>query len=128
MTALAEVFRPAGTLARALEGFVARPSQLRMAERIARALADRERLLIEAGTGTGKTFAYLVPALTSGLRVLISTGTRTLQDQLYNRDIPLLAGALGRPLATALLKGRGENPAPAHTTGRRRQGDAFSRE
>jgi ATP-dependent DNA helicase DinG len=106
MSALAEVFRPAGTLARALEGFVARPSQLRMAERIARALEERERLLIEAGTGTGKTFAYLVPALTSGLRVLISTGTRTLQDQLYSRDIPLLAGALGRPLTTALLKGR----------------------
>src|SRR5260370_19902912 len=106
MTGSGEVFRPAGTLARALEGFVARPSQLRMAERIARALADRERLLVEAGTGTGKTFAYLVPALTSGLRVLISTGTRTLQDQLYSRDIPLLAGALGRPLATALLKRR----------------------
>ncbi len=106
MSALAEVFRPAGTLARALEGFVARPSQLRMAERIARALEERERLLIEAGTGTGKTFAYLVPALTSGLRVLISTGTRTLQDQLYSRDIPLLAGALGRPLTMALLKGR----------------------
>jgi ATP-dependent DNA helicase DinG len=106
MTALTEVFRPAGTLARALEGFVARPSQLRMAERIARALADRERLLVEAGTGTGKTFAYLVPALASGLRLLISTGTRTLQDQLYSRDIPLLAGALGRPLTTALLKGR----------------------
>jgi ATP-dependent DNA helicase DinG len=106
MTALTEVFRPAGTLARSLEGFVSRPSQLRMAERIARALADRERLLVEAGTGTGKTFAYLVPALTSGLRVLISTGTRTLQDQLYSRDIPLLAGALGRPLTTALLKGR----------------------
>ena len=106
MSALTEVFRPAGTLARALEGFVARPSQLRMAERIASALADRERLLVEAGTGTGKTFAYLVPALTSGLRVLISTGTRTLQDQLYSRDIPLLASALGRPLTTALLKGR----------------------
>jgi len=106
MSTLAEVFRPGGALARALEGFVARPSQLRMAERIALAFTDRERLLIEAGTGTGKTFAYLVPALTSGLRVLISTGTRTLQDQLYSRDIPLLAGALGRPMATALLKGR----------------------
>jgi ATP-dependent DNA helicase DinG len=77
-----------------------------MAERIAVAMAQREHLLVEAGTGTGKTFAYLVPALTSGLRVLISTGTRTLQDQLYTRDIPLLAGALGRPLTTALLKGR----------------------
>src|SRR5260221_701657 len=106
MTALTEVFRPAGTLARALEGFVARPSQLRMAERIATALAERERLLVEAGTGTGKTFAYLVPALTAGLRVLISTGPRTLQDQLYSRDSPLLANVLGRSLTTALLKGR----------------------
>jgi ATP-dependent DNA helicase DinG len=106
MSALDEVFRPGGTLARAFDGFVSRPSQRRMAERIAQAFAQREHLLVEAGTGTGKTFAYLVPALTSGLRVLISTGTRTLQDQLYTRDIPLLAGALGRPLTTALLKGR----------------------
>ncbi len=128
MTALAEVFRPAGTLARALEGFVARPSQLRMAERIARALADRERLLIEAGTGTGKTFAYLVPALTSGLRVLISTGTRTLQDQLYNRDIPLLAGALGRPLATALLKGRANYLCRLKLSGSAAQGALFADE
>jgi ATP-dependent DNA helicase DinG len=103
---LEEVFRPGGTLARAFEGFVSRPSQRRMAERIAQALEQREHLLVEAGTGTGKTFAYLVPVLSSGLRVLISTGTRTLQDQLYMRDIPLLAGALGRPLTTALLKGR----------------------
>jgi ATP-dependent DNA helicase DinG len=62
--------------------------------------------LVEAGTGTGKTFAYLIPALLSGLRVLISTGTRTLQDQLFHRDLPLLAGALGRPARVALLKGR----------------------
>jgi ATP-dependent DNA helicase DinG len=107
MNRLGELFGPGGALARAFEGFVPRPSQRRMAERVAEALERRERLLVEAGTGTGKTFAYLVPALVSGLRVLISTGTRTLQDQLYNRDIPLLAGALGRPLATALLKGRG---------------------
>lgn len=77
-----------------------------MAARIETALAEREVLLVEAGTGTGKTFAYLVPALLSGLRVLISTGTRTLQDQLFARDIPLLAGALGRPASVALLKGR----------------------
>jgi ATP-dependent DNA helicase DinG len=106
MNAIDEIFRPGGALARALEGFVPRPSQRSMAMRVAAALQARERLLIEAGTGTGKTFAYLVPALTSGLRVLISTGTRTLQDQLYTRDIPLLSGALGRPLRAALLKGR----------------------
>jgi len=77
-----------------------------MAERIAEALQLREVLLIEAGTGTGKTFAYLIPALLSGRRVLISTGTRTLQDQLFARDLPLLGAALGRPVRTALLKGR----------------------
>ncbi len=77
-----------------------------MAVRIAAALAQQEVLLVEAGTGTGKTFAYLVPALLAGKRVLISTGTRTLQDQLFHRDLPLLAGALGRPARVALLKGR----------------------
>jgi len=106
MTAIDDVFRPGGALARSLPGFTARTSQRQMAERVAASLAAREHLLVEAGTGTGKTFAYLVPALLSGLRVLISTGTRTLQDQLYMRDIPLLSGALGRPLQTALLKGR----------------------
>ena len=106
MTSIDEVFRPGGVLARALDNFTPRASQRQMAARVADALEAREQLLIEAGTGTGKTFAYLVPALLSGLRVLISTGTRTLQDQLYMRDIPLLSGALGRPLQTALLKGR----------------------
>ena len=106
MTAIDDVFRPGGALAQRLPGFTARASQREMAGRVAESLAAREHLLVEAGTGTGKTFAYLVPALLSGLRVLISTGTRTLQDQLYMRDIPLLSGALGRPLTTALLKGR----------------------
>ncbi len=64
-------------------------------------------LVIEAGTGTGKTFGYLVPVLLSGLRVLVSTGTRTLQDQLYEKDLPLLSGALGQPVHVAVLKGRG---------------------
>ena len=64
--------------------------------RVARALENRAPLVVEAGTGTGKTFAYLVPALLSGKRVLISTGTRTLQDQLFNKDLPLVAGAIGR--------------------------------
>jgi ATP-dependent DNA helicase DinG len=77
-----------------------------MAERIAAALDARETLAVEAGTGTGKTFAYLVPALLSGARVLISTGTRTLQDQLFSKDLPLLAAALGRPARVAILKGR----------------------
>jgi len=77
-----------------------------MASAVARALAAREPLLVEAGTGTGKTFAYLVPALLAGLRVLISTGTRTLQDQLYAKDVPLVASAIGTPAKVALLKGR----------------------
>ncbi len=77
-----------------------------MAAAVGRALSLLEPLIVEAGTGTGKTFAYLVPALLSGRSVIISTGTRTLQDQLYRRDLPLLTSALGRPAKTALLKGR----------------------
>jgi ATP-dependent DNA helicase DinG len=82
-----------GPLTRALAAFRPRPAQQQMAARIDAALHAREILLVEAGTGTGKTYAYLVPALLSGLRILISTGTRTLQDQLFHRDLPLLAAA-----------------------------------
>lgn len=103
---LDELFTAAGPLARALPDFTPRPAQRRMASRIAAALEDRESLLVEAGTGTGKTFAYLVPALLSGRRVIISTGTRTLQDQLFAKDLPLVGAALGRPATVALLKGR----------------------
>lgn len=106
MTNLRELFGAGGALQRSLTGFVPRPGQRRLAERVAEALQLREVLLVEAGTGTGKTFAYLIPALLSGLRVLISTGTRPLQDQLYGRDLPLLGAALGRPVKVALLKGR----------------------
>src|SRR3954471_5193656 len=106
MQSLEEVFGPHGPLKRSLPGFTPRRSQLAMAERIERALAQRSPLVVEAGTGTGKTFAYLVPALLSGRRVLISTGTRTLQDQLFNKDLPLVAGAIGVPARVALLKGR----------------------
>jgi ATP-dependent DNA helicase DinG len=77
-----------------------------MAAAVGAALARLEPLIVEAGTGTGKTFAYLVPALLSGRSVIISTGTRTLQDQLFRRDVPLLAKALGLPVKLALLKGR----------------------
>jgi ATP-dependent DNA helicase DinG len=106
MLDLEDIFGPGGPLARALPDFRARREQLRMAERVAAALSTHETLVVEAGTGTGKTFAYLVPALLCGGRVLISTGTRTLQDQLYARDLPLVAAALGRPARVALLKGR----------------------
>ena len=106
MQSLDEVFGPRGPLARTLPGFTPRRSQLAMASRVALAFENRAPLVVEAGTGTGKTFAYLVPALLSGRRVLISTGTRTLQDQLFNKDLPLVAGAIGVPARVALLKGR----------------------
>src|SRR3954463_10540356 len=106
MLDLADIFGHGGPLERALPAFTVRRQQLRMAERVAAAIAGRETLAVEAGTGTGKTFAYLVPALLSGARVLISTGTRTLQDQLFSKDLPLVAAALGRPAKVALLKGR----------------------
>jgi ATP-dependent DNA helicase DinG len=103
---LETTFGPEGPLRRTLAGFTPRRSQLAMAQRVALALENRAPLVVEAGTGTGKTFAYLVPALLSGKRVLISTGTRTLQDQLFNKDLPLVAGAIGVPARVALLKGR----------------------
>jgi len=106
MQDLEEVFGPTGPLKRSLPGYTPRRSQLAMATRIENALLQRAPLVVEAGTGTGKTFAYLVPALLSGKRVLISTGTRTLQDQLFNKDLPLVAGAIGVPARVALLKGR----------------------
>ncbi len=106
MLDLEDVFGPRGPLARTLPGFTPRRSQLAMASRVAGALENRTPLVVEAGTGTGKTFAYLVPALLSGRRVLISTGTRTLQDQLFSKDLPLVAGAIGVPARVALLKGR----------------------
>ncbi len=77
-----------------------------MAEAVAEAISGHQHLVVEAGTGTGKTFAYLLPAMMSGKKTIISTGTKALQDQLYHRDLPLLAKAVGRPITTALLKGR----------------------
>ena len=106
MLDLEDIFGQGGPLERALPDFRVRREQRRMAERVGAALEARTTLVVEAGTGTGKTFAYLVPALLSGARVLISTGTRTLQDQLYSRDLPLVGAALGRPARVALLKGR----------------------
>jgi Rad3-related DNA helicase len=100
------VFGPQGPLARVIPGYAYRPEQSAMAAAVGRALALDEALIVEAGTGTGKTFAYLVPALLSGRSVIISTGTRTLQDQLFRRDVPTLARALGGPVKMALLKGR----------------------
>ncbi len=101
-----ELFGSDGPLATAIPGFATREEQIAMAEQVALALRSHGRLIVEAGTGTGKTFAYLVPALLSGRRVIVSTGTRNLQDQLFHRDLPTVARAIGRPVRVALLKGR----------------------
>lgn len=101
-----QIFSPEGPLARSLPGFRQRPQQLAMAEAIEAAIDQSGVLIAEAGTGTGKTVAYLVPALRSGGKVIISTGTKTLQDQLFHRDLPKVREALGAPVTVALLKGR----------------------
>jgi ATP-dependent DNA helicase DinG len=95
-----------GPLAKCVEGFHARPQQQAMAVAIERTLDDNGVLICEAGTGTGKTFAYLVAAVLSGKRVIVSTGTKNLQEQLFHRDLPKVRDALTVPLVSALLKGR----------------------
>lgn len=99
-------FAPDGVLSRTVKPFVSRRGQTDMALAVARAIERSEALVVEASTGVGKTFSYLVPALLSGERVLISTATKALQDQLFGRDLPKLVEALGSPVRTALLKGR----------------------
>src|SRR5690554_5616344 len=99
---LEHIFSPQGPLAEAVPGFRPRQAQLEMARAIDEAIRDRTTLVAEAGTGTGKTWAYLVPAFLNGDKVLVSTGTRTLQDQLFRRDIPRLRKALGLPITIAL--------------------------
>ncbi len=95
-----------GPFAREIPGYAPRASQQTMAVAVEEAIAERQILVAEAGTGTGKTFAYLVPALLSGKRVIVSTGTKTLQDQLFHRDLPQVRSVLGVRLSAALLKGR----------------------
>jgi ATP-dependent DNA helicase DinG len=102
-----EAFAPEGALSRAADDFRPRSGQTEMALAVARTIESGGVLVVEAGTGVGKTFSYLVPALLSGERVLLSTATKTLQDQLFGRDLPRLAQALGLPVRMALLKGRG---------------------
>ena len=106
LKAVQKAFAVDGPLARSDPGFLPRDAQDRMAGRIALALDQRESLVVEAGTGVGKTFAYLVPLLLSGRRALVSTATKSLQDQLFLRDLPRLRDALGVPARLALLKGR----------------------
>jgi ATP-dependent DNA helicase DinG len=107
LTAVRRAFEADGPLGHAGDAFRPREPQTEMAMAVARAIEEGGALVAEAGTGVGKTFAYLVPALLSGERVLVSTATKTLQDQLFGRDLPRLAQALGVPARTALLKGRG---------------------
>lgn len=105
MTA-AELLGARGPFAQSVPGFAARASQQTMAEAVETAIATRGQLVVEAGTGTGKTYAYLVPALQSGRRVVVSTGTKNLQDQLFFRDLPRVREALAAPARVSLLKGR----------------------
>ncbi|HID45191.1 MAG TPA: ATP-dependent DNA helicase, partial [Chromatiaceae bacterium] len=100
------VLGPQGLLSEALPGFSWRSQQQEMGEAVASCIELGGRLIAEAGTGTGKTFAYLVPALLSGAKVIISTGTKNLQDQLFIKDLPLLREAMSSPASVALLKGR----------------------
>ena len=138
--AVREALSDGAALARAIPGFVVRPAQQRLAVAVAEAFEQRDVLLAEAGTGTGKTFAYLVPALLSGMKTIVSTGTRALQDQLYLRDLPRVRDALGTGLRTALLKGRanylcryrleqakGEGPAARGVFSSREQASQFQR-
>ncbi|HBC3953269.1 TPA: ATP-dependent DNA helicase [Vibrio parahaemolyticus] len=103
---IAKTFSSDGALGKAIPGFQARQPQIDMAEAVSSAIKEQSQLVVEAGTGTGKTFAYLVPALLSGKKVIISTGSKSLQEQLYHRDLPLMVNALGFYGQVALLKGR----------------------
>jgi ATP-dependent DNA helicase DinG len=101
----ADVLAPGGGLARAIPHYEDRAEQRQMSAAVARAIADERPLIVEAGTGTGKTLAYLIPALASGQRVVVSTGTRALQDQIARHDVPLLRSILARPFSAVVLKG-----------------------
>ena len=122
------VFAADGPLAGAIPGYRLRPQQVEMAGRIAAAIQSHGVLVAEAGTGTGKTFAYLVPALSAGGKAIISTGTKTLQDQLFQRDLPMVRDALGAPAAIALLKGRANYVCHYHLERARKEGRFLSRE
>src|SRR5579871_3758675 len=106
MQTLERVFAADGALAAEIPGFKRRTQQVEMAQAIAQTIEANGVLVAEAGTGTGKTMAYLVPALLSGGKVIISTGTKTLQDQLFARDLPVVRALLKVPVRVALLKGR----------------------
>jgi ATP-dependent DNA helicase DinG len=104
--AVQATFSEAGALARVVDGYEPRDGQRRMAEAVARVVEEGGTLLTEAGTGTGKTLAYLIPAILSRQRVLVSTGTKNLQEQIFYKDLPALRDALGVPFTATLMKGR----------------------
>src|SRR3990167_6230419 len=106
MLDLDSIFAEGGVLARSFKDYRVRSQQLEMARTISAAIEKHEILVAEAGTGTGKTYAYLAPALLAGGKVIVSTGTKTLQDQLFDRDLPAVRAALASGASIALLKGR----------------------
>jgi ATP-dependent DNA helicase DinG len=101
-----EFFDSNGPLSQVIDGYQIRPSQVEMAQMVDIAITNQDPLVVEAGTGIGKTFAYLAPALMAGGKVIISTATKNLQDQLFNKDIPKIREALKIPIKVNLLKGR----------------------
>src|SRR3982751_4321777 len=128
MSSLEEVFAPDGALAAAIPGYRERRDQVSMAQAIGQAIEANSVLVAEAGTGTGKTFAYLIPALLSGGKVIVSTGTKTLQDQLFNRDLPAVRDALKVPVTVAMLKGRANYVCHFHLERAANEGRFVSRE
>ncbi|MEQ1812870.1 MAG: ATP-dependent DNA helicase [Candidatus Nitrotoga sp.] len=125
---ISALFAPDGVLAKHIEHFRARPQQIELAQAIADAIKCNSQLIAEAGTGTGKTVAYLVPALLAGGKVIISTGTKNLQDQLFQRDLPTVRDALKVPVAIALLKGRANYICHYHLERTRTDGRFITRE
>ena len=123
-----QVFSDQGPLAETISGYRMRQQQLEMALAIEAAIKGNKQLVAEAGTGTGKTFAYLIPALLSGGKVIVSTGTKTLQDQLYNRDLPAVRDALKVPVTVAMLKGRANYVCHFHLERAANEGRFVSRE
>ncbi len=122
------IFSEKGPLAEGIPGYRTRQQQLEMALAIETAIQENKQLVAEAGTGTGKTFAYLVPALLSGGKVIVSTGTKTLQDQLFHRDLPAVRDALKVPVTVEMLKGRANYVCHFHLERSANEGRFVSRE
>lgn len=125
---IADLFAPDGALSTHIENFRARTQQVELAQAIAETIDSNGQLIAEAGTGTGKTFAYLVPALLAGGKVVISTGTKNLQDQLFQRDLPTIRDALKVPVSIALLKGRSNYVCHYHLAQAQTEGTFKTRE